>query len=282
MFKRISISLLILTAIPSFAQQSVQFENKISPNKTYSTKQTAISKTEINIVADQEMMDAFKKQGIKLPIISKSVANSDVVIKTESILENNEIPAQIFYGDMITKTTTDGKTKVDKNPLSGALVLGRYNHEYKLLVDTIIGEMVTEELKNVMVTILKNLQQIVEFPDKPMKTGDSFSVETPLTIPIDDMNPFTMVINTDFLLTKIKGNKAYFDIQQKIVMDISQQDIKLTATGSGDGKTVYDINENYMIKYVSNLTIDMLLDTGSGMIMNTKSISETILNTKIK
>ena len=69
-------------------------------------------------------------------------------------------------------------------------------------------------MRNVLKTTLENVQQAIKFPEKPMKVGESFNSEIPMTIPMEGMNPISVKINMEYLLTEIKDGKAFFDIKQ--------------------------------------------------------------------
>ena len=72
MIKKITFILLILVSITSFAQESVVFKTEFKPNKKYKTQLKTTSYTEIEFIADQEIMDRIKSQGIELPMIQKA------------------------------------------------------------------------------------------------------------------------------------------------------------------------------------------------------------------
>ena len=282
MIKKITFVLLILISITSCAQESVTFKTEFKPNKIYKTHLKTTSHTEIEFIADKEIIDRIKSQGIELPMITESEMNMSTDIITEQLDENGEFPAIMKYGKMISTTTISGKTTKEEKPYSGMKILGKYDTENKFKVDTIIGDKVSQQMRNILKTTLESVQQAVKFPEKPMKAGDTFDSEIPMKIPIDGMNPISVKIKMKYLLTEIKGNKAFFDIKQTVGLDMSQEQLNIIASGTGTGTQEFDIKEKYLTKYKSALPMDMTIKINEKMTMKMKMITTSEQNVVIE
>lgn len=273
---------MILISITTCAQESVTFKTEFKPNKTYKTQLKTTSHTEIEFIADQEIMDRIKSQGIELPMITESETNMATDIITQNLDENGEFPATMEYGKMISTTTISGKTTTEEKPYSGMKILGKYDIENKFKVDTIIGDKVSKQMRNVLKTTLESVQQAIKFPVKPMKVGETFKSEIPMTIPMEGMNPISVKINMEYLLTEIKGNKAFFDIKQTVGLDMSQEQINVIASGTGTGTSEFDIKENYLTKYKSELPMNMTIKVNEKMTMKLKMTTTSEQNVVIE
>jgi hypothetical protein len=282
MIKNLTIVLLILISITSCAQESVVFKIKFKPNKKYKTQLKTTSHTEIEFIADQEIIDRIKSKGIELPMITESVTNMATDIITQNLDKNGEFPATMEYGKMISLTTISGKTTTEEKPYSGMKILGKYDIENKFKVDTIIGDKVSQQMRNVLKTTLESVQQAIKFPKKPMTVGETFNSEIPMTIPIEGMNPIFVKINMEYLLTEIKGEKAFFDINQTIGLDMNQEQLNVIASGTGTGTSEFDIKENYLTKYKSELPMDMTIKVNEKMTMKLKMITTSEQNVVIE
>jgi hypothetical protein len=282
MIKNLTIVLLILISITSCAQESVVFKIKFKPNKKYKTQLKTTSHTEIEFIADQEIIDRIKSKGIELPMITESVTNMATDIITQNLDKNGEFPATMEYGKMISLTTISGKTTTEEKPYSGMKILGKYDIENKFKVDTIIGDKVSQQMRNVLKTTLESVQQAIKFPKKPMTVGETFNSEIPMTIPIEGMNPISVKINMEYLLTEIKGEKAFFDINQTIGLDMNQEQLNVIASGTGTGTSEFDIKENYLTKYKSELPMDMTIKVNEKMTMKLKMITTSEQNVVIE
>jgi hypothetical protein len=282
MIKNLTFILLILISITSCAQESVIFKTKFKPSKKYKTQVKTTSHTEIEFIADQEIIDRIKSQGIELPMITESETNMATDINTQNLDENGEFSATMEYGKMITTKTISGKTTTEEKPYSGMKILGKYDIQNKFKIDTIIGDKVSQQMRNVLKTTLESVQQAIEFPEKPMKVGESFNSEIPMTIPMEGMNPISVKINMEYLLTEIKNGKAFFDIKQTVGLDISQEQLNVVASGTGTGISEFDIKENYLTKYKSKLPMDMTIKVNEKMTMKMKITTTSEQNVVIE
>lgn len=270
MIKKITFVLLILISITGFAQESITFKAKFKPNKKYKTQLKTTSRAEIEFIADQEIMDRMKSQGIELPMIMESETNMSADIIMHELDKNGEFPATIEYGKMISTTTVNGKTTTEEQPYSGMKISGKYDVDNKFKADSIIGENVSQQMRNILITTLESVQQTIDFPEKPMKVGDQFNNEIPMTIPMEGMNPISVKIDMEYLLTGIKEGKAFFDIKQTIELDMGQEQLNVIASGTGTGTSEYDIAESYLIKYTSELPMEMTIKLNEKMTMKMK------------
>jgi hypothetical protein len=282
MIKKITFILLILISITSCAQENVVFKTKFKPNKKYKTQLKTTSHTEIEFIADKEIIDRIKSQGIELPMITESETNMSTDIITQNLDKNGEFPATMEYGKIISKTTISGKTTTEEKPYSGMKILGKYDSENKFKVDTIIGDKVSQQMRNILNTTLESVQQTIKFPEKTMKVGDKFNSEIPMTIPMEGMNPISVKINMEYLLTKIKNRKAYFDIKQTLGLDMSQEQLNIIASGTGTGISEFDIEENYLTKYKSELPMNMTIKVNEKMTMKMKMTTTSEQNVVIE
>ncbi|WP_338813318.1 hypothetical protein V9L05_18350 [Bernardetia sp. Wsw4-3y2] len=227
-------------------------------------------------------MDRIKSRGIELPMINESEMNMETNTFTQSLDENGELAATVEYGKMISTTTIGGKTTTEEKPYSGMKILGKYDIESKFKVDTIIGDKVSQQMRDVLKTTLESIQQTINFPEKPMKVGETFNNEIPMTIPMEGMNPISVKINMEYLLTEIKDGKAFFDIKQTIGLDMSQEQLNVIASGTGTGASEFDIKENHLTKYKSEVPMDMIIEVNEKMTMKLKMIIITEQNIVIE
>ncbi|MGY0393295.1 hypothetical protein ACW5R3_12150 [Bizionia sp. KMM 8389] len=203
-------------------------------------------------------------------------------LMTQEIDDKGEFPAILEYGKMISKTTTNGETKSEEKPYSGMTILGKYDIGNKFKVDSIIGNNVTQQFRNTLTTTLENIQQAIKFPEKPMKVGDTFNSVIPMTFPMEGMNPISVIINMEYILTEIVENKAFFDLKQTVSLDMSQEQINIIASGTGTGTSEFDIKENYLTKYKSELPMNMTIKVNEKLTMKMKMTTTSEQNVVIE
>ena len=98
-----------------------------------------------------------------------------------------------------------------------------------------------------------------------MKVGDSIINEAPLSIPIQGMDPVMAIIKTYGILKEIKGNIAMFEFDQGVNLDPIWGQNTTTLIGSGKGKSEYDIKENQVTKYTSELPMELTIEINETM-----------------
>jgi hypothetical protein len=78
--------------------------------------------------------------------------------------------------------------------------------------------------------------------------GDVFDLDTPLSIPLANIQ-MDMTITTTYKLLSIKNNVADFDVSQVYTMKTSTTKFPMNATGTGKGKLLYDVVNNFNLNY---------------------------------
>lgn len=265
MTKRIIALLLMLTAANSFAQEAVLFKAQLQPNKNYKTKITSTANSKIEIQAGEEFIEMMKSMGEEPSTVILIETDLQSEMMTQQRNEKGELAAAVSYGDAATKTTVNGEIQNEENPLSGVRVLGRYDAEDAFIIDSVEGNRNIHLMKDEIQSIAKELQEIMAFPVKPMKVGDSFTSEKPVTLPWAGNNPLTVNVLTETTLVKIEGPIALFDIRQVVSTDSENAGIKLIASGTGTGRSEYNMTENYLTSYNTKLPLVASLQMGDEM-----------------
>ena len=106
--------------------------------------------------------------------------------------------------------------------------------------------------------------------------GESFSIETPLSIPIADVT-IKMTIKTSYKLLSITKGIADFDVSSVYIMKTTITKHPIKATGSGKGKLLYDVSNNYNLKYQTDTKMEMniKLDNFNLDIKSTSGFTQT-------
>lgn len=275
MKKILNLFLLLLMSISTLAQESIVFEAKFKPNKIYKSHIKSSSSGEIEFIADKEIIDQMKSRGLELPIFTEEITDLSTEITTYDLEENGEFLAKLEYGKMISTKTINGKTSSEELPFSNMKILGKYDVENKFKIDSILGENVTQQMRAVLKVTLENVQAAIKFPEEPMMVGDVFNSEIPMAIPLEGMRPISVKIDMEYLLTEIKDGLAFFDINQSLSLDMSQDQLNMMASGEGVGTSSFDIKENYIVQYTSELPMDMTIEINDNMTMKMKMITKS-------
>lgn len=219
---------------------------------------TTSSETEVDFSGDQTRIQKIKDNGTKLPIIVIGASKSVTTTTTGAMTLDKTFPARMVFEKVKSSQIQNDKTKEDTS-MTGLIIEGSYEDGTKLKIDTMISDTMDEATKSVIKSTLENVQQQISFPERPMKTGDTFDQRIPLQIPIGGQSPVKVVIVTNYKLTSIKNNKATFDIKQDVTLDISTEQNNVSATGTGTGVSEFDIANSTITRYESDLAMTMSL-----------------------
>jgi hypothetical protein len=267
--------LIVLGGFISCAQkQEIKLESKMLPNHVYKMTLSTESESEIDFEGTKEQLDNIKANGIKLPIKTENESEFITTTTTYALNKDQSFEAIMEYGDIESIDKTNGIENKTLSPISGLKIKGVYGSDNKFRIDTMISETVDENLKMSLKASIEGLQSQIKFPDTPMKIGESFDQEMPMSIPIAGLSPVNLVINTNYKLIKILDNTAYFDISQTVNLGVNSEQFKVEASGEGKGKSELDIEKMYLTKNTTNLEMRLSVYISSLLVKaKIKSIS---------
>jgi hypothetical protein len=258
--KKIALLLLVtFQALSLQAQQTVKFKIGYKPNTTYKLVTEQKSKTSVSYGADIEPMD--QETAMK-------------VINTVKIgkLTGNVMP-------LVMTMEADKDSDATAVMPQGATVYGIVKQDNSVQFDSINAPGMPEQAKTVIMTMMKSVATQYVVPERTVKVGETFVVDTPVEVP---MGPVNMLMNTKttYKLLKIEGKKAYFDMNMVIDISakVSGQDMK--GSGTGSGSLVYDMDKNFFTQQVTKADSKITFEA-QGMKMSISSIQDSTINAEI-
>ncbi|MFD2519205.1 hypothetical protein [Salinimicrobium flavum] len=269
---------LLLLSIPALAQEVV-FKAEYKPGKKYIIELRTVASTETSFSGDPQMMEYMESAGVTNPVISKDETFIPTTLTTGAREEDGQFPAIMVYGDIDSKTVMNGETYTKRSPLSGVRVMGKYSNGNKFVIDSVIGNEAPADIKNMLVSTIENLQQQIEFPRHSLKVGDTFTNKIPIQVPVEGMKPIRTEITTLYKLKKIDAGTAFFDLQQTINLNSEQEEFELKAEGTGTGSLEYDIKEEFITSF--NSEIPMELDLQMPQNLSVKVKMNTLTSQKV-
>ncbi|TVZ26586.1 hypothetical protein JM83_1562 [Gillisia sp. Hel_I_86] len=268
--KNYVLSIIILTSFISCGQETFEFKSEINPEKTYSLTMNMSSTNRVNYLTENSELKGKTAE-------SNNSTKMTRITTTKEIMNNDSFPAIIEYGQIIT-TINGSKTT---NPISGTIVKGTY-FDNKLNVKEVLSNDLDEKTKNGIKYALENVKPDIDFPKKPLKIGDSFEHNMPMTIPIEGANPVKIEIIKTFTLKSVKENIAIFILKETIQLSTQIEQTNVTANGDGNGIVEFDINENQIIKNNASFTIEVNVKINDDITVNSIVNSNSEVETKIE
>lgn len=248
--------LLTLTQISSYSQSqdSLIFKTYFKPETNYSQTIVQTTHTEMKYSGSEEFLQKLKEKGINNPTITDNESKSESVFKTGKLTDETNFPLTIEF---VNSTSSDGKKAIP----DGTFIYGHGSIGAMLTLDSLISIGLDEEYKKMLLQAIQSTYSQLSFPEKIVKVGESFSIKQPLSIPISGVT-IEMDITTNYKLLNIINGIADFDVSQVYTMKSTITNYTINAKGSGNGKLLYDVLDNYNLKYHvdSEMEMNMKLD----------------------
>lgn len=251
--------LIILVTNFTIGQESFRFQTGFQPNSEYLFIMKTKGETQINFFGDSLILANLKNNGIELPIISKNTSEVNVLTKTGEVDSQNAIQAIIEYQNSTNKIMIEGELTEQKNPISGTTAYGRYLENNHFEVDSINNSSISEETIQNLKQTINQVQQNINFPDRELVLGDSFTNIIPLNMPIKNMAPIEILIVTDYTLIEVKNNLAKFNLIQEMELKSSNPQLEIKLDGEGKGYSEFNIQDKTISKHHSDISMTMIM-----------------------
>jgi hypothetical protein len=261
--KHLLVVCLILTSLISQGQDKVRIKTCFKPNKVYKTTFSTSSQWNINFTGSQEKIKNIKAKGTALPRHISSSNEMSIIERTGEYTNDGNIPVSITYGKVITKKKLNDKETNEEESYSNLVIKGFYNKKNQLKIDSVISDKLNNVAQVTLRSIAESLQQKIKFPKHSLGIGDTFDHELPIQVPLDGLDPVNIILNIHYELVEIRDGKAIFNVVQTVASGVSSSAVENTlVTGKGTGISEYDIADNVITKYDSNLqmTLKILTD----------------------
>lgn len=249
MKKTFLIALMCLGITQLWAQQGVVFKIKYLPNRSYQSKISVDMKVNATVTGDQQILDKLKDQGITQPVNANLSLALNGIMKTGALGADQSMPVNMDYKINNISVTANGKQVPipPKATEKDIKMVGHISQDWKIKLDSADGKAVADSAQQKMQQMMNMLQKQIQFPDKPLKPGDSFTQNFPMNIPVKEGNNIKIEAGVTYKLTKVAGGKAYFDLVPNFNMNLQVGKVSVDMGGTGTGSMVYSIKDSFPI-----------------------------------
>lgn len=264
--------------ISGFSQKNVTFQIKFKPDYQYSTDMKILTTSEIDFDGDETVLNQIKSSGMTLPMMIDMNQNIVSVMKTGKFNSKGEVPLTLEFSTFEMEQTMNGQAMPGGQQLSGMKMTGFGDKKGKMRFEDIQGEGISDDMKKTTMEMMEKMQSQVAFPEKPMKIGDEFTQDIPMSIPIAGASPLNLVITTIYKLKSISNNVATFDTKNKVALDTNLDQGAAVASGDGTGVMEFDMKESYVSRFKSVMQMNFEVQAGPMKIKaKTKADSDQVV-----
>ncbi len=268
-------TILIFYSLQVFAQRKVTFNNQIKENSIYKTTTLTNIKGNFQINADKAILDQMRTMGVESVMKMNQKTNTVLISTTYSRNKSGKIPAILYYPKMVSNLQMSATSVDTGNLLDGIKIYGTYATENQFKLDSIKGKKLTKQIHTLLTASLKQTQNHITFPKKPLGIGDSFKNNIPMSVPASPSAPMDINVIVVYTLKSILGKSAFFSVNQSISMNTNQEGLAIKASGKGQGVLEYDLVKESPKKYTSEMPIKMQISTPDDTKMNVEMNTKT-------
>jgi hypothetical protein len=236
--KKISFLFAFITlfGFTGFQTNQLHFKVGYQPESRYNETLEQSSEATVNYYGSEKFLKSLKDQNVSNPTITKKSSTTKEIFKTGKLTDSIHFPLTMEF---VSTESSDGKQVIPDG------------------------------------TIIYVYGTIITFPEKDLNVGDSFTHETPLTIPVAGKK-IEMNISTVYSLLSISSGLATFDIKQHYTMTLDEYTTE--GGGSGTGRMVYDIAHSFYTNFEENaeMNLTMKMDDFSLKVSSKNTFKQTV------
>lgn len=206
---------------------------KFQPEKTYSITTIRGTETVISYSGQDIAMRKLKSMHVKNPTISKVKTKTEAELVTGKSSADSSFRVSLTYKKIMS---LDGKTEIPE----GTVVQGEIKGEALPTFNKVVSKTLSIDQR---IRLLQTVQTVFEqfkFPEQRLNIGDQFSVDRPVSMPMEG-SILDIVVTTNYKLLRFQNDLAEFELSQSYLMTPQMMDNSFTGTGSGKGQLSYDI-----------------------------------------
>jgi len=254
--KKIIAVLLLFIAVKTNAQKAILFKMKYLPQRSYSSAMNIKININADLSGDQQVLDKLKEQGFAVPVVANISSNFAGVTKTGAVSPDNTFPMTMNFKMEQPAINVSGKDIPLPAQLPPATIYAHILSDGKIHADSVSGQKKDTSGKQAM-QMINSIQNQIKFPDRPLHVGDSFTQDIPFNMPMN-MGNRSISSKAVYTLVKIADGRAFFDVAQSIEINMGTEQNKLSISGTGTGKLIYSIKDNFPINYntIVNMNIN--------------------------
>jgi hypothetical protein len=241
--KNVFLLLLVISIQLSVAQtkNELVFKIQYNPETKYDQTLDQTSHLEMKYAGEADFIQTLKEKGVQNPTFVDNHSIIESVMKTGKLTNKTYFPLTIEF---LKTTNSDNKTQIP----DGTIIYGKGTLGNMPTLDSIVSKGLSEEFKKGLLQTMQATFSQINIPERKVKVGDVFDLDTPLSIPISGIQ-MDMTITTTYKLLSIKNNIADFDVSQVYTMKANTTKFPMNATGTGKGKLLYDVVNNFNLNY---------------------------------
>lgn len=265
------LALLGLLMACSGSDEGVLCKIQIMQNKVYRTTSQADMTSLFQYDATDSIGAAMAETMGTMEVMQTS--HSVAIARTGSIDTTGRVPLFVRLDSSTTIQTMNGDTVPGQLPasLDSAIELTGSYADGEVLIDP--SGTVNPQLRSLAQSMVVQLAKSVNFPEEPIKQGETFSHSVPMALPFPGAASLSII--TTYTLDHYDDTLAWFSMKQELGRGDDAADTDPAMTMDGSGTVIYDrrIDNISSVEIISTAVVSAAM-TGQGF--------GTTVNTTVK
>ncbi len=249
--KKLILILLFLAPALCFGQSagSIVYKTAYQLKTDYEQTIKETHRMTMTYSGSKELIRGLEAQGITNPARMELASEKEILFRTGEADEQGVFPVKF---EVV-------RSKGAQDLPAGMVIFGHGTaRDGSIVFDSISSTRFDEATRRQIIDVTQSLMSQIAVPEKTLAPGESFMVETPVSIPVAHIT-IEMDITTRYTLNRVAGPIAYFDVEQAYEMRSNPTEFSLKAVGRGKGELQHDVRANFPLRYEYETDIQMNL-----------------------
>lgn len=239
---------MLIYSCVSAEEKSVLLESPDLPNRTVRVINSSNDEVILNVAGDKELIEKNRQRGITFPVRLTNYSMRKTLTTTGPVGKGGSYSIERTFEDSVSYAEDPKGDRINiprsTDRMVGVSVRGIKDHNGNIKVSDVEGGNIDEETKQLIKRMFESMENIESMPKHPLKIGDTFSTGASFDMPIPGQPPLKVNSESDYLLKKIEGNKAYFDIKMRFSLANNNVDkFSIQSSGNGIGTMIYNLRD---------------------------------------
>jgi hypothetical protein len=243
--------------------QGCLFQWSYAPSRTYATN---IFIQSSNYLIPEGKSEAAKERlkQTQFPIQIESSRTTRIIITTDKADQQGNIPFVSKVIEDTTSNTVGGKKLPSTQPaaIEDAVFTGLIDQKTKRMdILSVKGKNLAPQAESSITKVLDDAQKQPQFPDYPMKIGDTFTQRLKLQIPVPGLQPVDMFNIVKYTLRKVESSFALFDVKTDFELATKNSQMQMSVEGGELGSMRFDMQNKLPLDYITSGDMRLTIDT---------------------
>lgn len=262
--------LIVATLVYSCAiadERIVILEPPDLPDRTVRVITSMNDEVILNVVGDNELIEKNRQRGINFPFRFSSYSTRKIITTTGPVDKDGSYSIERTFEDSVSYAEDEKGDRINiprsTDRMVGVRARGVKHRNGNIKIRDVEGGGIDDNTKQLLKRMFESMANIEPMPKHSLKIGDTFSTGTSFDMPVPGQAPLKVNSESIYVLKKIEGNKAYFDIKMRFSLANNADKFSIQSSGNGFGAMTYNLRDRLEEKSSTEISFKVEIKDGS-------------------